>query len=72
MTNDTNRLVQTDNIATSFTEIWACFNHVIRFKYARGNQHGRTEHGSCGICGKRFKRVIHWGNRRSAEWWKAT
>ena len=61
----------TSNVGATATISWACFSHTIHREYARGNQHQRIEHGSCVLCGKKFKRVIRWGTRDAKTWWEA-
>ena len=62
---------QTSNVGTTSQMSWSCFSHTIHRDYARGNQHQRTEHGSCVYCGEKFTRVIRWGTRNAREWWRA-
>ena len=64
-------LTRVVNVATSGSVVVWCFRCTIHFQYARGNQHQRTEHGSCSNCGKRFTREIKWGAVKNAQWWKA-
>lgn len=42
--------------------------HSIIRIHLRGNQHVRTEHGKCSICGRPFRRRITWATRKAEEW----